>query len=241
MRRHVGQHGGRTGRGREPIAEHRGGVARQPVRLRRRRHGLRCAHLDGRQRVPAGGIVGHGHEAGPVALVHAGIQRDRDGGAARQRGACLLGAGHQRIDGHHRQAGAEGQALRHAARGPQAGERTGADAKRDSRAVAERDAGFGQQFARGGQHTAAGTRAGVFVAEQRAHAVTEGNGTEFGGGIESKDPRHGGIVPAGAPPGRACRRQARAKTEDILEFKRLGWRKRGAIIAGPSFSSREPP
>ncbi|BEU72310.1 hypothetical protein MAFF211271_18650 [Ralstonia syzygii subsp. indonesiensis] len=80
----------------------------------------------------------------------------------------------------------------------------------------------------------------MFVAEQRARAVSEGNGTEFGGGIEGKDPRHGGIVPAGAPPGRAGGRQPYAKTEGILEFKRPGRRGCGAIIGGPSFSSREP-
>ena len=47
---------------------------------------------------------------------------------------------------HHRQVGAEGQALGDAAGGAHAGERAGAGAEGDRVALAERHAGFGQQF-----------------------------------------------------------------------------------------------
>jgi hypothetical protein len=110
----------------------------------------------------------------------------------------------------------------------------------DRRAIGQGDASLGQQFTGGRQHAAAGARASVLMTEQRARAVTKGDGTELGGGIESKNPGHGGIVPAGVAPEPAKRRQRTQKTEGILEFKRPGHPTPTLSSPDHCFSSREP-
>jgi hypothetical protein len=86
-----------------------------------------------------------------------------------------LGHRFERHQRHDRQAGAEGQALRHAAGGTHAGERTRAGAEGDGVACGQAKAGVAQQFLHHRQHRLRmGAHAGRFArgdgvaVEQRA-------------------------------------------------------------------------
>ena len=118
-----------------------------------------------------------------VGLAHARIDRDPQA-LFRSRSASVFGDRHEAVELQHRQAGAEGQALRHRARRAHTGEGARAAPETDGAKARERQPSLAQQREDGWQKGLRGPGTARQFAPPFPQAVAQPDVHRFGGGVQ---------------------------------------------------------